>query len=457
MGRPGHLQEQKLIKTSTFAVLFMGTPHQGGEGLTILDAVTRVLSLVSYTNLALIEKIKPNSDWLRDLQERYSAISRDFRTVCGYELRGTYTPARGRLLVRAPEIQKRETNSCLQTIRQLVPKASATLFAATDIPALAFDADHVTMVKFSGAEDPNFQKIVKRIELFVRLAVDDAASSGSEIAGDKGKCYDKHSHKIPTSLLSVANITQPKAIHSGQNSFEDTKDSKTPLEFSLGITFRDRWNRHFTGRNNTLQLLKRMLKPSPTQDTFPLVVLYGPGGIGKTQLALQYARLGRNQYSSIFWIDGTRSDTIDSSVKECLERLKEHYESHGLHNTSPRYGLVNGSSTAEALGSPPPMARSPTDRFLSWLSYKENTQWLLIIDNVDDLETVNLRDLLPTTVWGAVLVTSRRSDLALSWDSIEVPGMNKDEAIVLLQQSSKLVLINGTEGMIYNGICDAFA
>ncbi|KAF3807885.1 hypothetical protein GCG54_00007621 [Colletotrichum gloeosporioides] len=426
MGRSGHLEEQKLIKTSTFAVFFMGTPHQGGEGLSILDAVTRVLSLVSYTNLALIEKIKPNSDWLLDIQERYSAISRDFRTICGYELRETYTTVRGRLL--------------------LVPKASAILFAATNILALPFDADHVTMVKFSGADDPNFQKIIKRIELFSRLAVDDAASFGTVNAGDKGKCHDKKGwDKIYTSLLNLANMSQHKAIRADEILFEDNTDVATPLEFSLGVTFQVRWNRHFTGRNSTLQLLKRMLAPSSTQDTFPLVVLYGPGGIGKTQLALQYARHGKDHYSSIFWIDGTHPDTIETSVIACVERLKDHYVSHGLQNTSPRYGLLNGSSTAETLENPSSTARSPIDRFLSWLSYRENTQWLLIIDNVDDLESVNLRDLLPTTRWGAVLVTSRRSDLAISWDSIEVPGMNKDEAFALLQQNSKLVLTKGTE------------
>ncbi|KAK2021477.1 pfs domain-containing protein [Colletotrichum zoysiae] len=416
MGRSGHLEKHKLIKTSTFAVFFMGTPHQGGEGLSILDAVTCVLSLVSYTNLALIEKIKPNSDWLLDLQERHSAISPDFRTICGYELRETYTPVRGRLL--------------------LVPKSSAILFAATDILDLAFDADHVTMVKFSGVDDPNFQKIIKRIELFSRLAVDDAASFGTVNAGDKSECHDKKGW---------------------DKSHTYNKDVGTPLEFSLGVTFKDRWNRHFTGRNSTLQLLKRMMAPSSTQDTFPLVVLYGPGGIGKTQLALQYTRRGQNHYSSIFWIDGTHPDTIETSVIACLERLKDHYVSHGLQNTSPIFKLINGSSTTETLGNSSSTTRSPIDRFLSWLSFKENTQWLPIIDNVDDLESVNLRDLLPTTRWGAVLVTSRRSDLAYGWDAIEVPRMDEDEAFALLQQTSKLVLTNGTEGMIRNRFCCAFA
>ncbi|KAH9238363.1 hypothetical protein K456DRAFT_1746475 [Colletotrichum gloeosporioides 23] len=394
MGRTDHLQEHKLIKMSTSAVFFMGTPHQGGDeaGVSDLEVLTRVLSLVSYTNPALIDKIKPNSPWLFELQERYNSISRDFRTVCGYELRAMAIPLRGRLLV--------------------VPKASAVLFAATDVPALAFDADHATMVKFGGDDDPNFQKIIKRIQLFSRLALDDLASSG--------------------------------ATRSDENSIEDTSDSRTPIEFSLGVTFRGRWNRHFTGRSSTLQLLRRMLtSSSSTQDSVPLVVLYGPGGIGKTQLALEYARRGQTQYSSIFRIDGTRPDTIETSIKAFLERLKKHYVYHELHNTSPRYGIINGSSNTAST-----MSGSSTDRFLTWLSYKENTEWLLIIDNVDDLENVNLRDLLPTTTLGAVLVTSRRSDLAISWDSIEVLGMDKVEALALLQQSSNLNLTHDTEASV---------
>lgn len=99
MARTGHLEHQKAVKLSTYAVLFLGTPHQGGQGVSIAQAVTKVLSVISHTNSKLLGRLEPNSDWLIDLQTRYNAISQDFRTVYYYETKEMPVLGLGRLLV----------------------------------------------------------------------------------------------------------------------------------------------------------------------------------------------------------------------------------------------------------------------------------------------------------------------------------------------------------------------
>lgn len=100
MARVGHLEDQKAVKLSTYAVLFLGTPHQGGQGVSIAQAITKVMSVISHTNSKLLGRMKPNSDWLIELQTRYNAISQDFKTVYYYETREMPVPGLGHLLVR---------------------------------------------------------------------------------------------------------------------------------------------------------------------------------------------------------------------------------------------------------------------------------------------------------------------------------------------------------------------
>lgn len=208
----------------------------------------------------------------------------------------------------------------------------------------------------------------------------------------------------------------------------------------MGVSFKGRpWNPHFTGRTRTLQLMDEILQPIPRKDELHVGVIYGPGGVGKTQLALEYARRHRFDYSSIFWIDADRQDTVETSVARCVKEIQDHYTTQGLKH-SPHFDVLsrcNPKNTATCL-----------DPFLIWLAHENNRQWLIIFDNHDDLESVRLRELLPNTAWGSVLITSRRSDLAISWDSVEIPVMEHDEAFELLQRSSQSNPPLGTDGKL---------
>jgi tetratricopeptide (TPR) repeat protein len=85
-----------------------------------------------------------------------------------------------------------------------------------------------------------------------------------------------------------------------------------------------------------------------------------------------------------------------------------------------------------------------------WLSNEANGRWLVIVDNVDDEITVEVKDgqklslssLLPQANHGAVLVTSRNADVARhlvgrEQDILEVGVMAEHEATQLLQKKLK--------------------
>ncbi|OHF04061.1 pfs domain-containing protein, partial [Colletotrichum orchidophilum] len=389
ISRAGHLAEQKSVKLSTYAVLFLGTPHQGGQGVELAQLFTKVLSVFSHTNNKLLQRMKPNSDWLFDLQERYNAISQDFKTVFYYETLKMPVPLLGSLLV--------------------VPKFSAVIFGAADTVAIPLIADHATMVKFTGLDDENFSKVAQMIEFYSKQAP----------AAVLGK-WEHGEHRSRNGIQCEVN----------------PDNEQVPKEFDIGITFKNVWNRHFTGRDQTLHLMDEFLRPGSCQQELNVVVTYGPGGVGKTQLALEYARRQQHHFGSIFWIDGRHPDTVKTSISDCVNRILAHYKVHGItHN--PRFDFLKRERELGGV----------IEAFFTWLAYGKNNSWLLIIDNLDDLEIISLRDILPSTAWGSVLITSRRSDLAITWQSIQVPMMNHDEALALLMRSSNLEPDAGTESM----------
>ncbi len=219
------------------------------------------------------------------------------------------------------------------------------------------------------------------------------------------------------------------------------KSSSKSSEFSLGGSLERARNHQFVGRQKTLSLLHEMLTGSTNRKGPNIVVLYGIGGVGKTEIAVEYAYRSRKTYQSVFWVDGSSKQVFVNSVHHCLEVIKRHYEDHDITNLVYRRISDSLSEKDEIL-----QTERLVREFLWWLSLQENRSWLLIIDNVDDLESFNFRELLPTTSWGSILITSRRSDLAILWDALEVTDMDDDDAMELLQASTGLGFHNYTQG-----------
>ena len=88
--RPGHLVDHKAIKLSTYGISFVGTPHQGGNGVGLGKVVLDVLSAVKHTNKNVVGHLAKHSEFLQHQQSQYLAISGDFETVCFYETYKTH-------------------------------------------------------------------------------------------------------------------------------------------------------------------------------------------------------------------------------------------------------------------------------------------------------------------------------------------------------------------------------
>jgi hypothetical protein len=142
-------------------------------------------------------------------------------------------------------------------------------------------------------------------------------------------------------------------------------------------------NEHFFGREKELETLRSCLvspsMPHPSSSN-RIFAIHGMPGIGKTQLALEYARRHRNAYESVLWVNAESKKHILQSYERMAESL------HLMKDTT-----TDQSSCIE-----------PVNSCLS----KIPAPWLMVFDDVEDYDEI--MQYLPSSPNGQVIITSRK-------------------------------------------------
>ncbi|MEV0718403.1 FxSxx-COOH system tetratricopeptide repeat protein [Asanoa sp. NPDC050611] len=164
-------------------------------------------------------------------------------------------------------------------------------------------------------------------------------------------------------------------------------------------------NRNFTGRDNMLERLGEALRNTSKASVLPQT-LHGMGGVGKTQLVVEYVYRHIDQYDLIWWIAAEQPSSVLRSLTALAERL-------GLATTEDRQ--QNARIVLDALAG-------------------GGLTWLLVYDNADDPDTLD--QFLPSS-GGDVIVTSRIQEWAAVGPAIEVDVFRRDESVELLRKRTR--------------------
>ena len=167
-----------------------------------------------------------------------------------------------------------------------------------------------------------------------------------------------------------------------------TSSVKAPLGTRVGVPALDRrldffqpWNvpfernPAFLGRDRELQDVENALAARGIQ------AISGLGGVGKSQMAVEYAWRHRGDYGAILWANAATEQSLIANYAD-IARLLE---------------LPKRDATDQA---------DVRDAVVAWLG--EHDRWLLIFDNVDDTALLDQR--FPRARAGHVLLTSRRQE-----------------------------------------------
>jgi tetratricopeptide (TPR) repeat protein len=152
-------------------------------------------------------------------------------------------------------------------------------------------------------------------------------------------------------------------------------------------------NPYFTGREAVLEALYMQLGVEQAVTLTHSSALYGLGGVGKTQIALEYAYRYALEYSAAFWMGAEAEEQIISSFMRVIEAVQRWLSTHG--------------------------------------------QWLLIWDNVEDLDL--LQRFLPSTRSDAILLTTRCQALGTLARGLDLLPMEQEEGMLFLLRRAKVV------------------
>ena len=232
----------------------------------------------------------------------------------------------------------------------------------------------------------------------------------------------------------------------GNNIFSLVVGQALEVSYSIPMRLPFRKNGNFTGRDREIAEIHQVLHSADA--TIPqrrVMVLHGLGGMGKTQLAIQYAYIRQKDYTSVWWVNASTTQALSQGFLEIAQQLLSYHIQKTTAGPKP-----DSASIAVALGLP----QDAVDRngklnisgditeivvtaVTSWFAAEDNNGWLLIFDNYDDLKNVNIFDFLHPGSTGSILITSRSQDTCHIGKGLEVQEVAEDEALEILRKSAQ--------------------
>jgi hypothetical protein len=158
-------------------------------------------------------------------------------------------------------------------------------------------------------------------------------------------------------------------------------------------------NPGFTGRDGLLAAVRDRLL---TGDTAVVQALQGMGGVGKTQLAIEYAHRFAADYDVAWWVDAEQGGLIGDQV----------------------------AALGTVLGCVQPGADTGTAQAAVLAALHQRSRWVLVFDNAEN--PADVAEWLPGGA-GHVLITSRTRGWAEFAAPVEVDVLARAESVSLLQ------------------------
>lgn len=161
-------------------------------------------------------------------------------------------------------------------------------------------------------------------------------------------------------------------------------------------------NHNFTGRTALLDRLASTLASGSKAAVLPHAV-HGMGGVGKTQLVLEYVYRHLDDYDLVWWVPADAAAGVLASLEQLAGQL----------------GIRPGENAQQT-------ARLTLDALAAG-----SMKWLLVYDNANDLDSID--EYVPST-GGDVIVTTRNREWAAVGLGIEVDVFERHESIDLLRR-----------------------
>ncbi|EMR83515.1 putative nb-arc and tpr domain protein [Botrytis cinerea BcDW1] len=332
----------------TAGLIFFGTPFRGRKGLTLEEIVEAVAQSnpdphqIYKETMALSVEENP---YLQDIVHRFTETRRVDHPIplwCFYE-------------TKPSPIHKVYKYEGLED-EYVVPMESACLDTSKGVERHPLERNHYNLQKFPGLLDPGY--------LAVKYAIVSLTDNAKNYLRECSMKVDFEQFAVVLNLASFPDATQ------------------------------------FVAREKELSEMHKLLQDHNSRSC---IVLHGLGGMGKTQLAITYAKRHKEKYTAIFWLNANDEDSLKLSFRDIARQVLRHHPSTTVLSSVDQDGDLDQVVSAVK----------------DWLDSSRNTKWLMIYDNYDNPKTANnpdklavdIRQLLPRSDHGSIIITTRSSQV----------------------------------------------
>jgi hypothetical protein len=234
----------------------------------------------------------------------------------------------------------------------------------------------------------------------------------------------------PSKISNVSGDQYNINYHAALHIETGASSSQQPPAVPLNDVPPDLLSVHFTGREKELARISETMDVIH-EDLPTRCVIHGMHGLGKTQLALQYAKSSydHGRYSLIFWISAATTEKLNTGFVKILDLMR---------NPARFYLQDQTSRLIEAR---------------RWLEDLSSNNWLLVLDNVHVSTLDFIRENLPRqNRRGNILFTTRTIDVASAlsraagkqYEVLELELPDAQDAVDLLLRESGIDTVGAT-------------
>jgi tetratricopeptide (TPR) repeat protein len=362
-------QQIELFRNRQEIGLFLvASPSLGSSYADWLSPLAKILGHEQAHTLRFVR----NNPWLQDLDEHFINLKEAGNLkIYGKEI------YEDRPFFKSPVFTKLFG-------RQVVEPFSAARYFADS--RKIYNSDHFTIAEPKDRDDEQHRLLCQ----FIKDTLSASLQPPSEVSPGTGK-----GEVVPTLAGQISS--------NGQENLPVVQKSRIAGTLPP-ICNVPRRNPNFTGREDILEQLRHSLVKD-VHIALTQQALHGLGGIGKTQLAIEYAYRHSAEYEVIWWIRSAEPSTLFSDYAELAAELNLH------EKDAPEQEKI-------------------IQAVRKWLDHHSN--WLLVFDNAVDVVTIS--NFLPKSSGGHVLITSRNEQWSTIIIPLEIKVWNREESVAFLNK-----------------------
>ncbi|KAH6686650.1 hypothetical protein F5X68DRAFT_231993 [Plectosphaerella plurivora] len=318
-------ESSRKVHGLTKCVIFFGTPHRGSRMAGWGEMATKLVKVLNQgSKNQVIKSLALNSEILDRIQNSFEKMI----AVGDFFI---HTFQEGRPIMK---------------LGKVVEDYSSKLPGYPGLKWEVIDRDHRKMIQFEGRDDPGYRQACETLKGYMSRLTKEADADRKSI------------------------MSAYSALH-------------RPSEIIFSVPYAR--NKEFVGREETIDAIGKLLSgPSSSH----MAVMYGLGGIGKTQVALEIAHRSEG-IKSVLWFHAGSRDRLEKGFRDVLGSLD-----------------IQPDNNVE-----------PLRVVETWLRDPKNGPWLIVVDNVDDIDVVfsktdedpapHLLSCFPEVAHGSVLFITR--------------------------------------------------